>query len=116
MDKGSRGGSQERLLDRNRLGKGLSGERNRGRSWSRKDKGLVSQSNWSWDHGGLDQDWRHSEHWSSGNSIAGLNRFSLAPSSLRNSSNLRLGGLVSGEMFSPGSGHFRSLHYGHGGH
>merc|ERR1712172_360404 len=80
--------------------------------------GLVSESYWSWNHGGLDQDWRYSEDWSSGNSIAGLNRLSLASfslSNLSNLSNLRLGGFVSGEMFSPGSGNFRSLHYGDGG-
>jgi len=106
------------LLDGERLRKGLSGERKRGMDWSRKDEGLVSESYWSWNHGGLDQDWRYSEDWSSGNSIAGLNRLSLAPfslSNLSNLSNLRLGGLVSGEMFSSGSGHFRSLHYGDGG-
>merc|ERR550539_2319449 len=79
------------------------------------DEGLVSESYWSWNNGGLDQDWRHSEDWSTGNSIAGLNRLSLAPFSLRHLSNLRLGGLVSGEMFSSGSGHFRSLHDGDGG-
>jgi hypothetical protein len=115
LGQGDRGGSKERLLDRDRLGERLGGERKRGRNWSRKDEGLVSQSYWSRNHWRLDQDWRHSEHWSSGNSIAGLNRLGLAPSSLRNGSNLRLGGLVSGKMFSPGSGHFRCLQDGDGG-
>merc|ERR1712172_478767 len=73
LGKGGGGGNQERLLDGERLGKGLSGERKRGMDWSRKDEGLVSESYWSWNHGGLDQDWRYSEDWSSGNSIAGLN-------------------------------------------
>ena len=60
----------------------------------------------------LHQDRRDSEDGSSWNSIAGLDRLGLSPPSLRNGSNLRLGGLVSGEMFSSGSGNLRGLLYG----
>jgi len=104
------------LLDGKRLGNGLSCERKRSRNWGRKDEGLVSQSYRSWEDGRLDQDRRDSQDWSSRETIAGLNRLSLTPSSLRDGSNLRLGGLVSSKMFSSGSGHFRSLSHGDGGH
>jgi len=116
MGEGGSGGNQERLVDGNRLGKGLSCERKRGVDWSRKDEGLVSQSYWSWEDGRLNQERRDSEDGSSWNAIAGLNRLGFAPPSLRNGSNLGLGGFVSGEMFSSGSRHFRSLHYGQGSH
>ena len=103
-------------MDGKWLRKGLSCERKRGRDWGRKDEGLVSQSYWSWEDGRLHQDRRDAEDWSSWNSIAGLDRLGLAPLSLRHGSNLRLGGLVSGQMFSSGSGHFRSLLYGQRSH
>ena len=82
MGKGSRGGSQERLVDGDRLRKGLGCERKRGRNGSRKDERLVSQSYWSWNHRGLDQDRRDSKDRSSWDSIAGLDRLGLSPSSL----------------------------------
>ena len=115
MGEGSRGGNK-RLVDGDRLRKGLSCERKRGRDGARKDERLVSQSYWSWNHRGLDQDRRDSEDGSSWDSIAGLDRLGLSPSSLRNLSNLRLGGLVSSEMFSSGSGYFRCLLYGERSH
>jgi len=76
----------------------------------------VSQSYRGWEDGRLNQDRRDSQDWSSWESIAGLNRLGLTPSSLRDGSNFRLGGLVSSEMFSSGSGHLRSLHHRDWGH
>jgi len=115
MGKGGSGGKDERLVDGKRLRKGLSCECKRGMNWgmnwSRKDEGLVSQSYWSGDHWRLHQDRRDPEDGSSWDSIAGLDRLGLSPPSLRNGSNLRLGGLVSGQMFSSGSSNFRGLLY-----
>jgi len=111
MGEGGSGGKDERLVDGKRLRKGLSCECKRGRNWGRKDEGLVSQSYWSGDHWRLHQDRRDSEDGSSWNSIAGLDRLGLSPPSLRHGSDLRLGGLVSGEMFSSGSSNFRGFHY-----